>query len=333
MFLHRARKEKKEYNLPEIYSIWENGIIVNFTNDSFLLYSYIKKELRLVKFEEKNKNIFKMYNFYHSNIKFPKKIASLSFSDDHKKIYACLAESLSIVVIDYDEENREMNVSGEEIKYNAKGHFKKCIYLGNNSLASITNYFLFLWNKIENTKKYLPICKEFNDKMYDICSINDKYLVLTFPHIDKLSFYNLETLEEEKIIEKIDCMNEMDHLIKIEEFILVNCRKGIAIVSIKTKEIVQYVQNWDSWIEKSIIKSFNNEIYIFSSESGLAFKFIFIENGLNFIEEITIMKSYFSTKKYGATVCDEFISHKTNAIVNKDNIIMRCTGISILTYG
>jgi hypothetical protein len=80
----------------------------------------------------------------------------------------------------------------------------------------------------------------------------------------------------------------------------VNCSKGIAIISIKTKEMIQYIQNWENFDSKEIVKSSNNYIYISNSLNDL-FGFNFLEYDLKLVEKTKINDPYgeiISSHKY-----------------------------------
>ena len=81
----------------------------------------------------------------YCEINLNEKIASLNFSDDHKKIYACSNKNLKVIIIDFKPEKNIMEISSEEIKDNGFGHFKKCIQLENDLVLTITiKMYLFL---------------------------------------------------------------------------------------------------------------------------------------------------------------------------------------------
>ena len=95
-------------------------------------------------------------------------------------------------------------MSQEKIEINSNGHFTKCIHINNNFLITIDNLNIYLWNK--NNLNYYQFSninrKIFEDKIYDICQINDKNLLISKNL--KITFYNLDNLKKEKIIRNID---------------------------------------------------------------------------------------------------------------------------------
>ena len=107
----------------------------------------------------------------------------------------------------------------------------------------------------------------------------------------KLIFINNEILKIEKEINKIDCLEKSDNLILIKDCILVNCKKGIAMISIKTKEMIQYIFDDENLGDKSIVKSFDDYIYILNS-SGNLLKYSFYDYNLILTEITEIEKPY-----------------------------------------
>ena len=201
-----------------------------------------------------NKNSFSI----RKQINFPEKIYSLNFSPDKEKIYVCLEDKKSIKFINYNSINNNLELSEEKIEINSNEHFKKCIYINDNCLLTIDKLIIYLWLKEEfNPNKYLNINKiKLNEELYDICLINDDNLI--FSQKLKIIFLNLKNFSVEKIIDKIDPINEKNSLISIKDYILVNCEKGIAIISTKTKEMIQYIE----WNIKKKNLNYLMKIYI-----------------------------------------------------------------------
>ena len=135
LFYLKPTKIVEEAFLKKICSLDENGTIKNFTNDSFLIYNNSDNKIILAKYDNKNK----IYDLNYCEINLNEKIASLNFSDDHKKIYACSNKNLKVIIIDFKPEKNIMEISNEEIKNNGLGHFKKCIHLKNDLVLTITN--------------------------------------------------------------------------------------------------------------------------------------------------------------------------------------------------
>ena len=89
---------------------------------------------------------------------------------------------------------------------------------------------------------------------------------------------------------------------------MVNCKKGIAIISIRTKEIIKYIFD-DENLGNKTIKSYNDHIYILNN-LGYLFKYSFYEYNLILNEKIDIEKPY----DY------DFSFENMNLSIKKDNI-------------
>ena len=77
---------------------------------------------------------------------------------------------------------------------------------------------------------------------------------------------------------------------------MVNCLNGIAIISTKTKELIQYIENWEDFKRKKIYKPNQDYIYISNSLNDL-FKFSFNEYNLELFEKIKVRDSYGEIRK------------------------------------
>ena len=262
-------------------------ILENFTDDLLLHKEsnfHFEHGIQLIKYY-KNKDSFLIIN----QINFKENIHSLNFSPDKKKIYVCLEDKKAIKIINYNPIKNNLKLSEENIETNSNGHFKKCIHINNNSLIAIDNLILYIWIKDDiNSNKYTNIEKiKFKEEIYDICKINDDNLIIS--QKSKITFLNLKNLSERKNIKKIDSTSENNNLILIKDYILVNCEKGIAIISLKTKEMIQYIE----WDKKSALKLFKDYIYIFGKDN-IIYKFYVFENNLKLLSKIIINKKNFS---------------------------------------
>ena len=170
----------------------------------------------------------------------------------------------------------------------------KCIPISDNKIITIDSVFIYLWNKKDlNSNNFLKTKtkKLFCSDWYDICQINDECLL--FSHCKSLTFLTIENLEIEKNIKDIDFYRNKGekNLILIKDCVLVNCSKGIAIISIKTKEMIQYIQNLENFDSKKIVKSSDDYIYISNSLNDL-FGFSFSEYDLKLVEKSKINDTY-----------------------------------------
>ena len=255
-------------------------IVEKFT-EQYCLYNYYNSNMiSLIYGKDKNTHYLS-----ESKIDFKEKIFRLNFSLDRQNIYACLENKKSIYIFNYNYEDHTLELTDEKIEIIENGHFNKCINLNNNCLLIIDDLSLYLFSKNNlNLKKFMNTNKiTFKDKIYDICQIDDKYSLIS--QKSKIININNENLKIEKEINNIDCLEKSDNLILIKDCILVNCQKGIAIILIKTKEMIQYIFDDLNLGNKSIVKSFDDYIYILNS-SGNLLKYSYNEYNL-IVKEIT----------------------------------------------
>ena len=71
----------------------------------------------------------------------------------------------------------------------------------------------------------------------------------------------MKSLSPEKYITNIDCIDSINCFLLFKQYIIINCKKGIALLLIKTKQIVQYIETEISE-NKEIILDNNDSVCI-----------------------------------------------------------------------
>ena len=272
------------YQLKEFYSGNNELVLEKFIKRFCFYYSNYHKYISLVEFKDTS-----FYNPEERRINFKDKILCFNFSPSKEKIYVILANKKGIIFLDYNFEENTLQLTDDKIEIDEPGNFKKCIYLKDNWLLVIddNNVYLFFKNdlnliKFTNTNKIT-----FEDKIYDICKIDNKFALIS--QKSKLIFIKIENLSKEKEINNIDCLEKPNNLILIKDCVLVNCEKGIAIILLKTKEMVQYKFDDEILGDKKIVKLNNNYIYILNTLGNLL-KYNFHEYNLILNEKSKIEK-------------------------------------------
>ena len=270
----------KEGELKKCLSSKNCFILKKFNEQYCLFNNYNSHILSLI-----SENNGKACYLNKSKTEFEEEIFRFNISIDRKNIYACLKNKKSINIFNYNSDDNTIKLTEEKIEIGENGHFNKCIHINNNCLLIIDDMTLYLFSKNKlNSQKFINTNKiTFETKIYDICKIDDKYALIS--QKSKLIIINNEILKIEKEINKIDCLEKSDNLIIIKDCILVNCKKGIAMISIKTKEMIQYIFDDENLGDKSIVKSFDDYIYILNS-SGNLLKYSFYDYNL-ILTEIT----------------------------------------------
>ena len=200
------------------------------------------------------------YNFGLKNngkeflFNFEEKVYSISSSKDKKEIYVCLSEWKRVVIFNcnlelFIIEKSDNELAEEDLKF--KEHFNKCIQISGQYLATSDNKKVSIWSMIENNgqnrKKYINILNiNFNTNVLDLLSVNNEYFISCQPINKNISFVNVYSLEKDKILydKKFEFKNDSKNILTLlNKYICVNCLTGIVLIYIKTKEIVQFIEN------------------------------------------------------------------------------------------
>lgn len=293
----------------------DKAIIENF--DEQLMLQYDNNYIKLLIFDKKTGYFLEAKEKY-----FSPQISSFHFSSDKTKIYAILEEKNSINIYNFNKKYLTLELSDEKIEFESKDNIKKCIPINENNLILFDKYIIYLLSK---EGKIFSVTKKLDLKMniFDACLINDKYILST-GYFD-INFVTIENLTKEKTIHycsRIDkryysCIDKINTIILLNDYVLLNCEKWIAVVSIKTKEIIQIVEYIFGNRKSNIMtKSFDNIIYVWNSEN-IVCKYIYSEYGLKLIGIINCLIEFNNPNN---NVEKNIIAH--NFFVNNGNLII-----------
>jgi len=236
-------------------------------------YKFIQKidENNFIGYNELNKTLYFLYfgdiiySIYKEEIK--ENIYSISKSTLENKIFICLSNK-KVKIIDYDFDKKVIKYN--EIKDNNifnnnynPNYYYKCIQLSAGLYAtSDNNITIWSWSIKDNI--YIKIKNiNGNSAIYDMILLDKDNFMCTSSFNQNLNIYNIQNFSTLKVIQNIDCRSENNSLLKVDEnFILINCFKGIAIFDIKCKEIIQYTQEYYSELKTIITLDSFNKIYI-----------------------------------------------------------------------
>ena len=266
--------EPKNGILQKKYEI-EDGIISKI-ND----YMYMVKSLNLIEIDYYIKQEDKMYHRVGTQINFEDKIYSISYSNKINKIFICLLnrKSIKIFNVNINEYLIQKDYYLEiKDKSDLDGHFNKCIYLNNKTIAAADDNKIVIYEINNNSYSKIRFY-QINTEINDIILANKDYFVFSKSAMKSIVFFNMIELSQ-KEIKNIDCINSPNCLFLIEDYIIINCINGIAILLIKTKELVQYIQNFNGYKNKKINIDDNNNIYILNNSEKLSFKKMKLSNG------------------------------------------------------
>jgi len=245
--------------------ILKDGLIKRLNDKYLFCYSYNSDKVKIISIDE-----FCIRELDKTSINFNQRIFSASLSLQKNRIYATLTNSRKVVIFNFDLENELMEKIEVEITDNEDGgRFNKCIEISDEYIATADTISIIIWKKFN--KEYSNIKRIYLiEKTYDLLLINNEYFVSTQASQNALTFIDIQNLTKDKVIEGIDCVNDNNCLFLFKNYIIVNCNKGIALISIEEKEIIQYIQNFDiepRYKSLSIYNKDNN--YILYILSGL----------------------------------------------------------------
>ena len=137
-------------------------------------------------------------------------------------------------------------IVGKSMKF--KDHFNKCIQITDEHFVTTDSNNISIWSRvidsIDNKKEYINIANiKLNSSILYLLSINNKYCISCHQNI--ITFINNYSIEEEKSIYdfKFEFYNSNNCLLLLKDYVVVNCLTGIAFIYLKTKEIVQFIDN------------------------------------------------------------------------------------------
>ena len=260
IFNINKRKEtniaSKSIKLQNYYPI-NNGIIEKINNNFY--FEYDNKKIYLIKYEEKDDNLY-----YRDDLcpEFDKKINSVYISPKKNQIFACLLNEKKVKIFDYNLKTQILKINENEIIDESKSglYFNKCIDIGNEYLVTADNIFINVW--IENKNENFSNLRRFNidNKTSDILQANKDYFITIQPNNKTLTIFDIKNLKQEKIITNIDSIDSNKSLLLFNDYIIINCIKGISLFYIKTQEITQNIENYNRINQ-------NKEIFLDNSDN------------------------------------------------------------------
>ena len=200
----------------------------------YVVFIHSNNEVCLLSYKNNKLNILK-----NSKLFFDLKITSVSHSNKMNKIYACLSYEKKIKIFDYNIKEESLTLNNDQII--GDEYFYKCVPLCNNDIVTSYEKSICIWSKNNsNSKKYIIKYKiNSNSLIFDLLLVKDRYII--FSRKDNLKFLNNSNFVFIKKISNIEPINSNNGLLSIKDYIIINCCGGIAIVSINTKELIQYI--------------------------------------------------------------------------------------------
>jgi hypothetical protein len=256
LFYNKSKTENKNGVLKYEGDL-ENGLVSHLDEQNFLIHYDRSQYFDINYYNQENKHIC---YFKETRVDIKDKIYSISYSKIKNKIYICLKDHKIIKIYDYIKEGtskNEINECIEEIKdnNNLDGHYNKCIYLNNDYLAVADDDKISIWheNLNEFSNYYSNITNiPLNSEIDDLLLLNTDYFCASQSSNHSIVFCDTNNFTKEKSIMKINCVNTFNCLFLVKKYLIANCFDGIAVISTKTKELVQFIQNFNDKKNKKI---------------------------------------------------------------------------------
>ena len=291
-------KNKKKYELIEKI------------NDEYLFnYSSEKKRVSLIYINNGDNSI--KDNLKQTKIEYNRKIHSISLSKDNKRIIACLANKRIVKFFNVNIDQKIMEESNEELNDDNGNNkqFNKCIEISNGFVAVADDEMINIWSKNDiNINFYSFINTIFlNSTPYDLLLINNEYFVSSQPFDKKISFIEINSLSIQKTLINVDCIKSNNCLFLFKDYLLINCKNGIAVVSIAQKEIFQYIENYfKNMTTKLFCTDKENNIFILDNKFGNQTIYNIIQ--LKYVDgSFTNFRNYYNIKIDEEEESDEYI--------------------------
>ena len=292
----------------------DEGIIKKINNDYFFEFFKDEKKIYLSYYDKQDDLV--IYND-NLSINFDDEIYSVSISKDNNQIYICLLNEKKVKIIDYNLKEEKLNINQNQIDdtNDFLTHFNKCIKIGNSLFATADDRMLSIWSKNEDddSNNYISLMKiHIYGKTLDLLLANEDYFISSQPYINMLTLIDIKSLSK-KYITNIECVNSSNCFLLFKEYIIINCKKGIQLLLIKTKEICQYIENFDGISEnKEIVLDDKENICILNKAKKLNLLFF---NNKYYIKIIKL--------KINSGLLEPFESYD-NIEVNENNLKIIC---------
>jgi len=233
-----------------------DGIMPEKINNHFY---FDKSKSSIINYNKYNINKFA----YFRKLKdFSEEIYTISLSLDRQIIYACLNNKKVVKFLNFDQiQFSKINKEIIDIE-DTYSHFNKCIQLTEKYLATADDYYIKIWKNNNKEQLEVEIKIVINSKTSDLLLVNNEYFISSQPYKKTIIIININTFEISKTISNVDSIDSQNSLLSLQNFTIINCKKGIQLLFKETKEIIQNIQilENDSW--KKELYVYNNRLYV-----------------------------------------------------------------------
>lgn len=142
-------------------------------------------------------------------------------------------------------------------------YFSKCIKINNHFITNDVTNISICHKNTESNKYDILKSIELYTFTSNLLSIDNSSFISTQPEKKKLTLFEFNNFNEILTINNIDCVDYLQCLFNYKnEYIIINCFNGLGLLSIDTKEIIQYIKIKNNSFEKQIMFDDNNLIYL-----------------------------------------------------------------------
>ena len=328
---YNATKTEEKYGILKHEGDLENGLVTSLDESNFLIHYDNSQYFDINYYNYDKKSI---WYYKESRIDIKEKIYSVTFSKIKNKIYVCLKDEKIIKIYDYikskSKNELKLKEREEEIKdFNSlHGHFNKCIYLINNYYATADDEKVGIWheNINDNSTYYSNISNiELSTEINDLLLIDNNYFCCSQSSGKSVIFLDNNDFTTVHTVSKINCVSSFNCLFLVKNYIIVNCTNGISILSAKTHQLVQFIQNFNENENKKICLG-NENIYVLDYDYNLLLIKMKIYDG-TFVVDEKIRLIYEGSKKlnelYKTDKLKILFSNNTIALVEKNIYVLK----------
>ena len=270
-YFFTKKEHKIESYFPYLKKIYEKKIIK--INDVYYLNCIsLENKFEIIKYDKNDS----LLSIKESEIEIRESIQHIYIycennNEEIYKIYVCLYHP-KVIIFEFDIKKNLLFKNEDEIFYEKDRdeyyhRFIKCIELSKSEyIATATTDEISLWvKKNDNSKGYYEI-RLFNDinQIQDILLIDDEYFVAS-TLLNQIIFYNKNTYSKDKTIVIKYSSESSNNLYLYNNYLFVVSRYGIGLISIKTKELVEYY-NYGKNIKHLNLCFNNDKIYILTEK-------------------------------------------------------------------
>ena len=261
-------KSHFDHDFYRMYTINE-GSITKITDNYCFVYSIEDKIVKVIKYDSEVDSI---NTLKYSTIPILYNLGNISVYDNLDltyTIYACFSHDKKINIFNFNLVSGILTKSKEVIINNHNYKFIKAIQATETLVITADyNNRIGIWLKNNESKDGFENLKDIilSTQITGILPVNHEFFISSHHLKKRINFYDIESLSIKKSLSNIDCIDNINSLMLFnKDFIVVNCIKGFSIISVKTKEAIQYIENFCSLNDKEF---FNTNQYICILYSG-----------------------------------------------------------------